>query len=96
MTKTSDELHNKRNLKLHSNKFCSKYPRIKRKNLEFSDKTVPEWVKKYPHPFEKSPDSAYVSVKEAPFPGFIHIHYFDIMNILPIYNRILVYRLLRL
>jgi hypothetical protein len=41
-------------------------------------------VKNCPHPFEKSPDSAYVSVKEAPFPGIIHIHDFDLMNLLPI------------
>lgn len=95
--KVSDELHPRRKLKLHSKQFSAKYPRLERDSGPLAEKNVSEQLKsRLIGPPLKKVNAIYVTTLEAPRPSLVHLTDGNLAEIIPHYNRLLIYRMLKM
>ena len=80
--------------KLHSKQFSKSYCRVDRENYRLSPDNITDEVSPFTIP--KQGDIVYAITKNEPFKNVELAHEIDLQDTLPIFNSILLYRILKL
>lgn len=96
MPKVSDELHPRRKRRLQSEQFSAKYSRLKRDSGPLAEENVSAQLKsRLIGPLENV-NAIYGTTLEAPQPSLVHLIDRNLAELIPHYNRLLIYRMLKL
>ena len=81
--------------KVRFKEFSSKYKRLPRENTELSPNNVPEEMLDYSPDHMKKPDYVYAVTEDTPIDGFYCLYKYKLFDILPYFNDVLIYRILK-
>lgn len=82
--------------KVHSTQFAKKYKRYSRKNNDLSPDNVPDEMRCYSPEYAEIPGCLYAVTKGAPSDEFFLMSEHVLSDILPCFNEVLIYRMLKL
>lgn len=83
------------NQKVRSKEFSGKYPRLSRENTELSPDNAPKEMLAYSPESWNIPDYVYATTKNEPIDGFYLLRNNKLLDILPCFNDVLIYRMVK-